>query len=214
MSSAAFAVPRPALPSLPAAPRPPLLSGVPAFDQMGGVPRASLTELWGEPSSGRSSLLLSLLRTNTVAGEYCAWVDGPNAFDPLSASEAGVRLPHLLWVLCGGNGEHALQAADLLVHGGGFAVVVLDLSGVAAAVTRRISPASWYRLRRGAEHSGSALLVTGEQPMTGSCAPCQLRAQQMRVATSGQRFTGMSVRVEGARGRYGQAATFETATLR
>ena len=64
----------------------------------------------------------------TIApGEFCAVVDSRGAFDPLSASRVGVDLRRLLWVRAGNRIDLAFKAADLILHAGGFGVVVLDL---------------------------------------------------------------------------------------
>ena len=67
-------------------------------------------------------------------------------------------LPRLLWVRCGHNAEHALQAADLLIQGGGFGVVAMDLGDTRAPAARRISLTSWFRLRRAVEHTPTVLV--------------------------------------------------------
>ena len=122
--------------------RPPLQfasSGVAALDALtGGLPRGAITDLFGPPSSGRTSLLLSALAAATAREEVCALVDASDALDPASAASAGADLDKLLWVRCAGNAEHALKAADLLIHGGGFSLVALDLGDIAPQIARRI----------------------------------------------------------------------------
>ena len=120
------------------------------------IPRGTLTEIWGPPSSGCNSILYGVLARTTPRPEFCALIDASGGFDPLSATNAGIYLPHLLWLRCG-NAEKALRAADLIVHAGGFGVVALDLAGVPRRDARRISPASRFRLR----HAGGGLV---EQP--------------------------------------------------
>src|SRR5579884_2240834 len=90
---------------------------------LGEVPRGALTEITGPVSSGRTAFLHALLAAATAEEEYCALIDADDAFDPESASAAGVRLSQVLWVRCGGNVEHAFKAADLLAQGGGFGFV-------------------------------------------------------------------------------------------
>ena len=78
-----------------------VLTGVPAIDALtGGLPRGALTEIVGPASSGRTSLLLSLLAQATARQEACALVDASDAFDPESAVAAGIDLKRLLWVRC------------------------------------------------------------------------------------------------------------------
>ncbi len=80
-------------------------TGVAEVDALtAGLPRGALTEICGPASSGRTSLLLSLLAAATGRGEVCALVDATDAFDPHSAAAAGVELKRLLWVRCGKTG--------------------------------------------------------------------------------------------------------------
>ncbi len=77
-------------------------SGILELDNLiGGLPRGCLTEACGLASSGRTSLLLAALAAATRRQEVCALVDGTDAFDPQSATAAGVELERLLWVRCG-----------------------------------------------------------------------------------------------------------------
>jgi RecA/RadA recombinase len=55
-------------------------------------------EIVGPASSGRTSLALSLLATQSRAGEFAAVVDPCDVFDPTSAEAAGVDLSQILWV--------------------------------------------------------------------------------------------------------------------
>ena len=98
-------------------------SGISEID----LPRGCLTEIFGPASSGRTTLLHSILAEATAREEVCALVDADDAFDPASATAAGVRLDRLIWVRSSHNAEHALKAADLLIQGGGFGVVAMDL---------------------------------------------------------------------------------------
>jgi len=91
--------------SLPEPAAPPLLpTGIPTVDRVvGGIPRGALSEIYGPASSGRTSLLLSLLAGMTRAGEVCALVDASDNFSPHVAAAAGVDLNQLLWVRCNGQ---------------------------------------------------------------------------------------------------------------
>ncbi len=203
----------PASPLLAASKRtqlPAVTSGIAAFDQRGGIPRAALTDLAGAPSSGRTSVLLSLFRHVTASGECCVLVDAQDSFDPQNAAEAGVDLARLLWVRCRGV-EQTLKAGDLLVHAGGFSLVVLDLSGIEERLTRRIPAAVWFRLRRGAEQSGCALVVSGQHRLTGSCAQLQITLRQAGIASSRQRLTEISAQLECSKGRPGFEAALRIA---
>ncbi len=170
-------------------------TGVTEVDALtGGLPRGALTEICGPASSGRTSLLLSLLAAATGHGEVCALVDASDAFDPHSAVAAGVELERLLWVrgktvvsrqslVVTKNGfgkplnqvEQALRAIDLLLAAGGFGVVVLDLGNVAPAVARRIQLTSWFRFRRTVENTLTVLVALEQEPTARTCASLVLR---------------------------------------
>jgi hypothetical protein len=79
-----------------------------------------------------------------------------------------------LWVRCGGNLEHAFKAADLLLHAGGFGLVVLDLGDVPGKEARRIISSWWYRFRRTVEDRPTVLTVISEEACTRSCAALAL----------------------------------------
>jgi len=141
------------------------------------IPRGTLTEICGPPSSGRTSILYAALARATRRPEFCALIDAGNNFDPLSARNAGVQLPHLLWVRCGGNAEKALKATDLIIQAGGFGVVAVDLAGVASRDARRISLASWFRLRHAVERTPTALILIGEERYAASCSTLQIESR-------------------------------------
>ena len=109
-----------------------LPTGVAALDAaFSGIPRGSVTDIYGPASSGRTSLMLAVMACATTREEFCALVDASDSLDPVSAMAAGVTLNRLLWIRCGGNTEHALRATDLLVESGGFGLVVMDLGDIA-----------------------------------------------------------------------------------
>ncbi|MGA2133209.1 MAG: hypothetical protein ABSH50_13015, partial [Bryobacteraceae bacterium] len=177
-------------------------AGVAEVDALtGGLPQGCLTEICGPASSGRTSLMFAAMASAGGRGSVCALVDAGDAFDPVSAVAAGVRLERLLWVRCGGNAEHALKAADLLVQGGGFGLVVMDLADTPLAIARRISLTSWFRLRRAVEHTPAVLLVVDRQPLAKTCASLVLEMRRERVAWSGapgcsRLLRGITVRTE------------------
>jgi recombination protein RecA len=167
-------------------------SGVAEVDAAtGGLPRGCLTEIYGPASSGRTSLLLAILAAATAREEVCALVDADDAFNPASAAESGVRLARLLWVRCGGGrlgrAEQALKATDLLIQGGGFGVVAMDLGDTPVESARRISLTSWFRLRRAVEHTPAVLVTVGRQSYAKTCASLMLECRREREAWSGVR---------------------------
>jgi recombination protein RecA len=157
------------------------------------IPRGTLTEICGLPSSGRSSILNGALARATRSPEFCALIDAGNNFDPLSARKAGVQLPHLLWVRCGGSAEKALKAADLVIQAGGFGVVALDLAGVPARDARRISLASWFRLRHAVEKTPTALILIGEERYAASCSTLQIEIRSTGFQITDDLLGGLAI---------------------
>ncbi len=168
--------------------RPPelLVTGVAALDQLiGGFPRGAISEIVGPESSGRATLAHSLLASATANLEVCAYVDTHDALDPSSAAGSGVTLSQLLWVRCGGQAEHAFRVADLLLHAGGFGVVVLDLSHTSDRVCRRIPISYWYRFRRAIENTRTVLAVLEREPLAKSCASLILELTRKKAVWTG-----------------------------
>ena len=152
-----------------------LSSGIAEVDALtGGIPRGAITELFGPRSSGRTSLLYSALAYATTHDEICAVVDTSDVFAPGAAAMAGVELERLLWLRCSGDLEHAFKATDLLLHAGGFGLVILDIGDVAAKDARRIISSWWYRFRRTVENRATAIVVISEVACTRSCAAVTL----------------------------------------
>jgi len=83
-------------------PAPELVSiGIPEIDALtGGLARGCLTEIYGLPSSGRTSVMLSAIAAASQRREACALVDVSDALDPHSAADSGADLQQLLWVRC------------------------------------------------------------------------------------------------------------------
>lgn len=145
-------------------------TGVLSLDQLtGGLPRGCLTEIYGPPCSGRTSLLISSLASRTAASEVCALVDARDAFDPHSAEAAGVNLEQLLWIRCR-NIDQALRATDLLIQGGGFGLIALDLGDTPPHVVRYIPLQVWFRFRRAVEHTPTIFVAIAQESNAKTCA--------------------------------------------
>jgi hypothetical protein len=164
-------------------------SGIPRID----LPRGTLTEMYGLSSSGKTAMLFAALARTTRLPECCVWIDAGDSFDPSSGAAAGIDLHQLLWIRCGKNAEHALKATDLVVQAGAFGMVVLDLDGVAAREARRISLASWFRLRHTVEKTNTALVVIEQELNAGSCSTLQIQTRRTGIQTTGALLRGIEV---------------------
>jgi len=152
-------------------------TGIPEMDaRVGGLPRGAMTEICGQPCSGRTSILHSALAARTSEGEVCALVDARDSFHPATAHSLGVQLDRLLWVRCQ-NVDQSLRATDLLIQSGGFGIVAVDLSDVSARLARQVPLHVWFRFRRAVEDTSTILLVLEQETNAKTCASLVLRLE-------------------------------------
>jgi len=147
-------------------------TGLTPLDAMlgGGFPHGAIAELVGRRGSGRTSVLLASLARATAGGALGALIDVADGFDPASARARGVRLDQLVWVRCGGDLRTAIQAADVVVRGGGFELVAVDLGDLPPWRLARVPAPAFVRLQRGVEGSATALVFAGVRRVAGSLA--------------------------------------------
>jgi recombination protein RecA len=138
-------------------------TGVEAVDKAlgGGLRRGHLSEIVGPRSSGRTSVLCSVLAAATSRGEVVALVDSCDRFDPSSAADAGVDLSRLLWIREAGDAARALKAMNLVLQAGGFGVVGFDLADVTPMAIRQFPYTTWMRIARVIEGSQSVAMLVG-----------------------------------------------------
>jgi hypothetical protein len=154
-------------------------TGVPEVDALTrGLPRGAITEIFGPPSSGRTSLMLASLAYATTHDEVCALVDVSDTLDLKTAAQAGMDFDRLLWIRCAASIEHAFKATDLLLQGGGFGLIMLDLGDVLGPQARRIISSWWYRFRRVVEDKPTALVVIAQDSCVRSCASLALEMKK------------------------------------
>jgi len=97
-----------------------------------GCPRGRIIELYGEQSSGKSSLSLHIIAEAQKQG-LAAYIDAEHAFDPEYAKRIGVDTDNLI-ISQPDYGEQALNIAEGLIRSGGIDCVVID--SVAALVPK------------------------------------------------------------------------------
>ena len=151
-----------------------------------GLSRGVIAEVNGDRSSGRTSVCLHILAQATRRGEVCAVIDLYDSFHPASAAALGARLQQVLWVRCHGNAEHAMHAADLLLHAGGFGVVLLDICGASLRVLNRIPLSYWYRFQRAIENTPTILLVCAPVSQVRSSSSNKLQLKRKAVRWRGK----------------------------
>ena len=101
----------------------------------------------------------------------------------------------LLWVRANRHIAHAFKAADMILHAGGFGVVVLDLCEAPLRDLNSIPLSYWYRFRLTVENTPTSLIVTGDQALVKSCARVQLEVKRERLLWRGPVFEGIECAV-------------------
>jgi len=100
---------------------------------VGGIPRGRVTEVFGQESSGKTSLTLQIIAQAQKQGGIAAFIDAEHALDPGYAKKLGVDVDNLL-ISQPDTGEQALEIAETLVRSGAIDVIVVD--SVAALVPK------------------------------------------------------------------------------
>lgn len=102
-------------------------TGSMALDQalgVGGIPYGRVTEIFGDESSGKSTVCQYVIANAQKTGRLCGYVDMEQALDPVYAQICGVDM-ETLRISQPENGEEALEIAEEYVRDN-YGVVVVD----------------------------------------------------------------------------------------
>ncbi len=99
----------------------------------GGMPRGRVVEIFGQESSGKTTLSLSIAAQAQKNGGIAAFIDAEHAIDPEYAKKIGVDIDNL-YIAQPDTGEQALEITDTLVRSGAIDVIIID--SVAALVPK------------------------------------------------------------------------------
>jgi len=100
---------------------------------VGGIPKGRIIELYGNESSGKTTLGLHIIAEAQKQGGIAAFIDAEHALDPRYAENLGVNIDDLL-ISQPNNGEEALEIAEALVRSNAIDLVIID--SVAALVPK------------------------------------------------------------------------------
>lgn len=100
---------------------------------IGGCPRGRIVEFYGEPSGGKTTVLLHVINMAQKLGLRAAFVDAEHALDLTLAKNIGVDTKNLV-VSQPDYGEQALEITEKLVESGLFGIVGVD--SVAALIPK------------------------------------------------------------------------------
>ena len=103
--------------------------------------------------------------------------------------------------------DQALRVADLLLQGGGFGAIVLDMCSIAPEHALRVPLATWFRYRAAAERSQTSILLLTQHPCAKSSSELVLRLRQGNVLHDNDTvLAGFEHSLEVARRRFTHAA--------
>ena len=100
---------------------------------VGGYPRGRVVEIFGQESSGKTTLALSAIAEAQRQGGIAAFIDAEHALNLEYSSKIGVKVEDLL-VSQPDTGEQALEVTETLVRSGAVDIIVID--SVAALVPK------------------------------------------------------------------------------
>jgi len=92
---------------------------------IGGWPRGRVSLIWGDYSSGKSTICIQACANAQKMGLTVAYVDMEHAFDPIYAEALGCNMKELIFMQPDG-GEQALEAIKLLALEKAADLIVLD----------------------------------------------------------------------------------------
>lgn len=100
----------------------------------GGIPRGEITEIYGSPSAGKSTLALQIVAQAQKRGLGCVYMDVENGLNPRYAVCCGVDEQRLL-LARPRTGDDALEMCCLLLHTKVIDLVIID--SLAALISER-----------------------------------------------------------------------------
>jgi len=101
---------------------------------VGGIPRGRIIEIYGNESSGKTTLGLHIIAETQKLDGIAAFIDAEHALDPKYAENLGVNIDNLL-ISQPNTGEEALEITEALVRSNAIDVVIID--SVAALVPKK-----------------------------------------------------------------------------
>lgn len=137
-----------------------LATGLEAFDRFlfwGGLPKGSLSLLWGSLGAGTTSLWLEAAARTIGEGRWAAWVNGPVALSPLAAHHKKMNLARLVSIQAPTSEKKLLWLLQELMSSTLFDLIGCDLGSL------RIREHQLRKLQTLARQSHTALVFISEK---------------------------------------------------
>ena len=100
---------------------------------LGGFPKGRVIEIYGQESSGKTTVALHAVAEVQKRGGIAGFIDAEHALDPVYAKNIGVDIDNL-YISQPENGEQALEICETMVRSGAVDIVIID--SVAALVPK------------------------------------------------------------------------------
>ena len=100
--------------------------------------------------------------------------------------------------------DQALRAADLLLQGGGFSMIVLDLGSTPPEMAWRVPLATWFRFRGACERGRVSLLLLSQHPCARSSAELVVRLEPGSMEKQNGVLTGLRFAAVTERSRHAE----------
>lgn len=100
---------------------------------LGGLPKGRIIEVYGQESSGKTTVALHCIAEVQKRGGIAGFIDAEHALDPVYARNIGVDIDNL-YISQPDCGEQALEITETMVRSGAVDIVVVD--SVAALVPK------------------------------------------------------------------------------
>jgi recombination protein RecA len=185
---------------------PSLSTGLPSLDRLlriGGLPLGHISELIGQPTSGKRTLALHIL-AQTQPRTPCLYLDLAQTFDPAYAVACHVDLSRLS-LAAPASPAAALDLACDLAGGGHFGLVVFDSTAELRIAALPGAAAALRRLRQALAGKPSALLfLTSPAPELSTPYPPGFdlaQAAALRLEVNRQRWLRQRGSVRGYEAR-------------
>lgn len=146
----------------------------------GGFPRGKLSELFGNPSSGKTLIALNAIAKAQQAGGNALYIDLEKTFDPVWAAKNGVDLGKLR-VLEPADGEEAYEILEAYLRTNEMDIIVLD--SVAQVVPRAELEGSVSDAHIGRAARLNAQAMRRLISLIGDCALIMINQMRSKVST-------------------------------
>ncbi|AFP83977.1 recombinase A [Candidatus Carsonella ruddii] len=100
---------------------------------LGGLPYGRIIEIFGQESSGKSTLSFSIIKEAQKVGDICAYIDVEHCIDLNYLENLGININKLL-IFQPNNGEHVFEICYKLINTKMINIIIID--SIAAIVSQ------------------------------------------------------------------------------